>query len=79
MAHTAVAKQNCNPSSQSVKIQNLLTGIHSFSYVTNCENLLNINDSNFYTVILSLILITLSLDLCMDTVRRNLMLLAVGA
>ena len=32
----------CNPFSPSVKIQNLLTGIHTFSYGTNWENLLKI-------------------------------------
>ena len=35
--------------------------------------------SNFYLVIMSLIPITFSLDLCIDTVRRNLMLVTLGA
>ena len=34
--------------------------------------------SNFYLVIMSLILITFSLDLRIDTVRRDLMLVTVG-
>ena len=35
--------------------------------------------SNFYLGILSLLLITLSLALCMDTVRRNLVLVTLGS
>ena len=68
-----------NPLSTSVKIQILLTGIHTFYYGTNWENLLKGQLlSSFYLVIMSLILIAFFLDLCIDTVRRNLMLVTLG-
>ena len=35
--------------------------------------------SNFHLVIMSLILVTFSLDLCIDTARRNLVLVTLGA
>ena len=37
-----VISKQLNPLSPSVKIQNLLTGIHTFSYATNWGNLVNV-------------------------------------
>ena len=64
--------------SKFLKIQTTLVSIHFLIAVIEWENLLK-DDSNFYLVIMSLILITFSLDLCIDTVRRNLMLVTLGA
>ena len=55
----------------------LIIGIHTFLYADiNSENLLHI--SRFYVVIMSLILITFSFDLCIDTIKRDLMLVTLG-
>ena len=63
------------------KTKNLPWG--EYGYFLELHNVLvgrNVRDnSNFYLVIMSLILITFSLDLCIDTVRRNLMLVTLGA
>ena len=62
----------------SVEIQNLVTGVHTFAYGTNWEINFVKDHSNFYLVIMYLILITFSLDSFTDTVRRNLILVTLG-
>ena len=52
---------------------NLPTGVHKFLYGTNLENLVTIIGITIILVIVSLILITFSLDLYIDT-RGKLML-----
>ena len=62
------------PLSPSAKLQNVLVSIHFRMVLIGriCKD-----HSNFYLGIMSLILFTFSLDLCIDTVRRNLMLVAL--
>ena len=70
-----------NPLSPSIKIKILLTALHTFSYSINWENLLK-DQSNFPLMAILFILMTSSLDyyhLCIDIVRRNLMLVSLGA
>ena len=66
------------PLSPSVKIKISLVFIH-FLMVPMLLGEFFKDHSNFYLVITSLILITFSLDLRIDTVRRNLMLISLRA